>query len=162
MEYKSLDQIRGAADVRPDVAGAAPALMTKRQRLERWAELLDGQQGRWLRSIDGTEFGTRAERESKRADGSPLTVAFHDPALRAQGLRGDRVGDAIDFFGLSHREIHHLVCYCHYGRSISAAVVADNVRTLARHADAWTLPRAGTVVAGLSAAAAVVLAAAVL
>ena len=49
MEYKSLDEIRGDADVRPDVARAAPALMTKRQRLERWAELLDGQQGRWLR-----------------------------------------------------------------------------------------------------------------
>jgi hypothetical protein len=161
MEYKSLDEIRGDADVRPGVAQGTTATMSKRQRLERWAGLLDGQQGRWLRSIDGTEFGTRAERESKRADGSPLTVAFQDPVLRAQGLRGDRVGDAIDFFGLSHRELHHLVCYCHYGRSISAAVVADNVRTLARHADGWTLPRAGTILAGMSAAAAVVLAAAV-
>jgi predicted protein tyrosine phosphatase len=160
MEYKSLDQIEREADVRSGVT-QAPAL-SRRERLVRWAEALDRQQGRYLRSIDGTEFGTRRERHSKRADDSPLTVAFADPVLRAEGLRGDRVGDAVDFFGLSEHDVHRLVCYCHYGRAISAAVAADHVRAIARHADAFTLPRARTVIAGASALAALLLAAAVL
>ncbi len=160
MEYKSLDQIEGHADVRSSVEQART--MSKRERLERWAEALDRQNGRHLRSIDGTEFGTRRERAAKRADGSPLTVAFQDPVLRAAGLRGDRVGDAVAFFKLSDDEIHHVVCYCHHGRAIAAATAADRVRALARQADGWTLPRAGTVCAGVGAAAAAVLAAALL
>lgn len=160
MEYKSLDQIERDADVRSSVGQARK--MSRRERLERWAGALEQQKGRYLRSIDGTEFGTRSERHSKRADDSPLTVAFADAVLRAEGLRGDRVGDAVDFFGLSEHDVHRLVCYCHYGRAISAAVAADHVRAIARHADGLILPRAKTIVAGASALAAVLLAAAVL
>ena len=162
MEYKSLDQLERDADVRSSIGGWQGArTLSRRERLERWATLLERQRGRGLRTIDGTEFGTRRERQGKRADDSPLTVAFADPVLRDAGLRGDRVGDAVAFFGLSEHDVHHLVCYCHYGRMISAAVVADQVRAIARRADGWARVRAGAVFAGASAGAALLLTAVV-
>ena len=97
MKYKNLEQIAREADVRPAVG------MSRRERLERWASVLAQQPERRLCAIEGTEFGTRPERLAKRADDSPITVAFQDPVLRAAGLRGDRVGDAVDFFELSER-----------------------------------------------------------
>ena len=113
MKYRSLEQIAPDADVHPGTG------MSRRERLERWAELLEQQSERRLSTIEGIEFGDRREREAKRADNSPLTVACEDPILRAEGLRGDRVGDAVEFFDLSHGEVHRLVCYCHHGGTVS-------------------------------------------
>jgi hypothetical protein len=79
MKYQSLEQIALEADVHPGIG------MSRRERLERWAELLERQPNRRLSTIEGTEFGSRREREAKRADHSPLTVAFEDPVLRAGG-----------------------------------------------------------------------------
>lgn len=148
MKYRTLEQMEHEADVHP-----GPGL-SRRARLERWAELLERQPARRLSAIQGTEFGTRREREAKRADGSPLTVAFDDPVLRAAGLRGDGVGDAVDFFDLSHGEVHRLVCYCHYGLTVSAGTVATRLRALAREAEASTWSPQRMVVGGVSAAAA--------
>jgi hypothetical protein len=147
MKYQSLEQIALEADVRPGTG------MSRRERLERWVELLERQPNRRLSTIEGTEFGSRREREAKRADHSPLTVAFEDPMLRAAGLRGDRVGDAVGFFDLSHGEVHHLVCYCHHGRTVSPGTVAARVRMMARNEPA-TLSSRGMVIGGLSVAAA--------
>ena len=148
MEYKNLEQIAREADVHPALG------MSPRERLERWAELLAQQPERRLCAIEGTEFGTRRERRAKRAGDSPLTVAFEDPVLRAEGLRGDRVGDAVDFFNLSEGDVHHLVCYCHQGHTVSAGTVAARLRVMARRAEAPVWPARTVVVGGLSAAAA--------
>jgi hypothetical protein len=148
MKYRSLEQITLEADVHPGMG------MSRRERLERWAELLERQPHRRLSTIEGTEFGSRREREAKRSDHSPLTVAFEDPVLRAAGLRGDRVGDAVEFFDLSHREVHRLVCYCHYGRTVSPGTVAAGLRMMAQQNERATLSSRGMAVGGLSAAAA--------
>jgi hypothetical protein len=148
MKYRSLEQIALEADVHPGMG------MSRRERLERWIELLERQPNRCLSTIEGTEFGSRREREAKRADHSPLTVAFEDPVLRAAGLRGDRVGDAVEFFDLSHGEVHRLVCYCHHGRTVSPGTVAARVRMMARQNERATLSSRGMVLGGLSAAAA--------
>jgi hypothetical protein len=148
MKYQSLEQIALAADVHPGTG------MSRREHLERWAELLEQQPNRHLSAIEGTEFGSRRECEAKRADHSPLTVAFGDPVLRAQGLRGDRVGDAVEFFDLSHDEVHRLVCYCHYGRTVAAGAVAARVRMMARQDEPVTLSSRTIAIGGLSAAAA--------
>jgi hypothetical protein len=74
--------------------------------------------------------------------------------LRAEGLRGDRVGDAADFFELSEGDLHQLVCYCHYGHAVSAGAVAARLRVMARRAEARALPTRILLVGGLSAAAA--------
>jgi hypothetical protein len=148
MKYHTLEQIALEADVHPDLG------MSRRRRLERWAELLERQPNRRLSTIEGTEFGSRRERAAKRSDDSPLTVAFDDPVLQAAGLRGDRVGDAVEFFDLSQGDVHRLVCYCHYGRTVAAGVVAARVRMMARQDEPATLSSRGMVIGGLSAAAA--------
>ena len=148
MKYKNLEQIAREADVRSAVG------MSRRERLERWAELLAQQPDRRLSTIEGTEFGFRKARRAKRADHSPLTVAFQDPVLRAGGLRGDRVGDAVDFFELSEGDVHYLVCYCHFGQAVSAGAVAARLRMMARRAELPALPARYLVVGGLSAMAA--------
>jgi hypothetical protein len=147
MKYKNLEQIAREADVHP--AGG----MSRRERLERWAELLAQQPDRRLSTIDGTEFGFRQARRAKRADDSPLTVAFQDPVLRAEGLRGDRVGDALDFFELSEGDVHHLVCFCHYGQTVSAGAVAARVRVMARRVQLPAVSGRILLAGGLSAAA---------
>ena len=148
MKYQSLGQIALEADVHPGMG------MSRRERLERWVELLERQPNRRLSTIEGTEFGSRRERDAKRADHSPLTVAFEDLALRGEGLRGDRVGDAVEFFDLSHGEVHRLVCYCHHGRTVSPGTVAARVRMMAQQNGRATLSSRGMVLGGLSAAAA--------
>ena len=148
MKYKDLEQIAREADVHPTVG------MSQRERLERWAKLLAQQPERGLRAIEGTEFGTRRERRAKRADGSPISVAFEDPVLRAEGLRGDRVGDAVDFFELPERDVHHLICYCHHGHTVSASAVAALLRPMARRAEAPALRGRTVIAGGLSVAAA--------
>ena len=148
MKYQSLGQIALEADVHPGMG------MSRRERLERWVELLERQPHRRLSTIEGTEFGSRREREAKRADHSPLTVAFEDPMLRAAGLRGDRVGDAVGFFDLSHGEVHRLVCYCHHGRTVSPGTVAARVRMIAQRDEPATLASRGMVIGGLATGAA--------
>jgi hypothetical protein len=148
MKYQSLEQIALEADVHPGMG------MSRRERLERWVELLERQPNRRLSTIEGTEFGSRREREAKRADHSPLTVALEDPVLRGEGLRGDRVGDAVEFFDLSRGEVHRLVCYCHHGRTVSPGTVAARVRMMAQQNEPATLSSRGMVIGGLSTAAA--------
>jgi hypothetical protein len=148
MKYRSLEQIAPDADVHLGLG------MSRRERLERWAELLERQPDRPLCAIEGTEFGGRREREAKRADNSPLTVASEDPVLRAEGLRGDRVGDAVEFFDLREDQVHYLVCYCHHGQTVSPGTVAARLRMMARQNQRATVSSRGMVIGGLSAAAA--------
>ncbi|HEY0522635.1 MAG TPA: hypothetical protein VGD08_04545 [Stellaceae bacterium] len=127
MEYRTLAETKEVAAVHP-VDSRKP--LSKRERLERWADLLDDHGGS-LRSLYETEFAPRHKRRTMREDNSPLSVAFADPVLRGQGLQGDAYGDAIDFFGLSHGELHHILCYCHCGHMIRAGMIATRVREAA-------------------------------
>jgi hypothetical protein len=84
-------------------------------------------------------------------------VAYDDPLLRAAGLRGDTIGDAAEFFGLSHAQLHHLVCYCHHGLTMDPQATAAQVRGLTQRADACvdaitTLAAVGASFAALTAA----------
>ena len=90
MEYRTFDQLRRVADVH----AAEQRSMSRRERLERWAEVLEREPSRRLLSLGEIECKTKEERQVMRADNSPLTVAFHDPILRAEGLTSDRLGDA--------------------------------------------------------------------
>jgi hypothetical protein len=141
MQYRSMEQIASEADVL-----MAPGL-SRRDRLERWAEAL-ARQPAPLRTIPDVEYGPRQEREARRADRSPLTVAYEDPVLRAAGLRGDTIGDAAAFFGLSHGQLHDLVCWCHHGASMDRRATAAEVRALARRAGACTASITGPAVVG--------------
>jgi hypothetical protein len=127
MEHKPIADLSRVADVHP--VPLRP-VMSRRERLERWAEVLEREPMRLLKSLEEIEWRSSAERLDIRADGSPLTVAFEDPVLRAEGLASDRLGDASAFFGLSHPDQHFVLCSCVHGRSMTADQAASRVRGL--------------------------------
>lgn len=137
MQHKTLDEIRGVAEIRPGWLGTRP--LSKCERLERWAYALERQGGRRLKTLYQIEYLVRAERAALRADDSPLSVAFADARLRADGLTGDTVGEAIAFFGVSEMEMHRILCFCHHGETMSANAAAARVRAAAARA-AWNRP----------------------
>jgi hypothetical protein len=129
MEHKTLDEIRDVADILPSWLRARP--LSKRERLKRWVEALEREGRRRLNTLFEIECAPPAKRAALRADDSPLSVAFNDPRLRAEGLVGDTVGDAIAFFGISERELHDILCFCYHGERMAAEVAAVRVRVAA-------------------------------
>lgn len=124
MKHQRLDELQTVAEVRQ----LPPQAMTRSERLQRWAELLDRNPGRRLSTLNQTEYQPHAAREMMRCDGSPISVAFEDSVLRDAGMRGDSYGEARRFFELSDGELHDVVCYCHFGGSVNAATVASRIR----------------------------------
>jgi hypothetical protein len=114
-----------------DVGSVAPTRpLSRLERLQRWAEVLEAWPAEFLRPLRRVELYSPAERAQLRADQSPLSVAFADPLLRAEGLPGDRLGDGRGFFGLTERDLHALVCDCRYGGRMQPKDVARRVRAL--------------------------------
>ena len=130
MQHQDLDRIRGVKSLEP-MFGKTTKL-SRGERLTRWADQLDAQAGRPLRALEDVEYVSPAVRRDMRKEDSPLAVAYADPVLRADGLAGDRLGDAMDYFGLSERQAHWLLCDCHYGGRMTASEVAARVRDEAR------------------------------
>ena len=128
MRYTPLEQLKDHAAV-----GMAPAKpLSRTERLQRWASLLERDPDRELRTLSRLESYAPVERDLARSDDSPISVAYADPILRDEGLKGDRHGDAKTFFGLSSTDIHYLVCDCRYGRRTLAGEVARRIRLLLR------------------------------
>jgi len=129
MEHKSLDKLRDVADVLPNWMNNRP--LSKSERLKCWAQALDREGGRQLNTLFQVEYAPAEKRTVMRADDSLLTVAYDDPRLRAEGLAGDTIGDAMRFFGVSERQLHDIVCFCHHGPTISACTAAAQIRAAA-------------------------------
>lgn len=131
MEHKPVHQLRAVADV----AEIAPPIvstriMTRAERLAHWADLLEREPKRMLATLGDIEFQPYDTRPLLRADESALSVAFADPVLREQGLKGDRLGDVMEFFSLTEGDSHRLFCSCMYGRKMSAATAASAIRSV--------------------------------
>jgi len=127
MEHRTQDHLRQHAVIyEEDVV----VPMTREQRIERWAQLLEQDPGRQLATIGGTEYRPSAERAALRAPATPISVAFDDPVLRAEGMKDDTYGEARRFFSLSDHELHRVVCNCHHGTSVKASVAARIVRQM--------------------------------
>ncbi|QRM53745.1 hypothetical protein [Sinorhizobium sp. BG8] len=103
--------------------------MSRLERLERWAELLERNPHRLLSTLHQTEYQPAALRAAMRDDDTPISVAFEDPVLRAAGLEDDSYGSAKQFFELSDKQLHKVICYCHFGATVSAATAARYIRT---------------------------------
>ena len=93
--------------------------------------MLEREPSRRLLSLGEIECKTKEERQVMRSDNSPLTVAFHDPILRAEGLASDRLGDAISFFELTEGQAHRLLCSCMNGWSMLAGTTARRIHRIA-------------------------------
>src|SRR3954451_3741183 len=107
MKHTPASEISRMADVH--TAPPRPP-MTRVERLERWAEALDHEPDRVLTSIEEIEWKPERERGNMHAESSALTVAFEDSVLRAEGLAGDRLADAVTFFRLTDDEAHFALC----------------------------------------------------
>ena len=97
MKCKSLEQIALDADVHPAIG------MSRCERLERWAEPLEGQPERRLSAIEGTDFGGRRERGAKGTDNS--RSPWHS-RIRCCVLRGfGAIGSATRSSSLTFRRV---------------------------------------------------------
>lgn len=128
MERKTLDQVGRVAEVRID--HALTSELSRDQRLTRWAELLEAQPERRLNTLLGTEYQSWETRETMRVSGSPISVAYDDPVLRADGMKDDSYGEAKRYFSLSDQQLHEIVCYCHYGATMAAKTAAWRIRAM--------------------------------
>ena len=126
--------------------GAPP--MSKAERLNRWADSLELRKQLQLEATNDAALRTCDGWWSTQTERSPLTVAFEDWAFQAEGLRSDRVGDALAFFDLSESEMQRIIGSSYGSRTIPAAVAAERVRALARQAEATRVPHVGQLVAG--------------
>jgi hypothetical protein len=124
MEHRTSAELKGVADV------IHPQKLSKKERLERWALALEQRKGARLRTLRETEYRPAKEQSALRQENSPLTVAFEDPVLRSAGLANDTFGEVARFFGLSHWQLHEVVCNCHFGETVTAEAVAARVRRL--------------------------------
>jgi hypothetical protein len=125
MKHSTLDQFGEAVKVH-----SVGSLMSAQQRLERWADLLSREPQRLLNALEGTEFSSGEAQARMRCDNSPISVAFADTLLRADGLEDDSYGAARRFFGLSDEQLHDIVCYCHFGYTMHAGTVASRVHSI--------------------------------
>ena len=128
MKYERVDELGSKATIfssQKEVKG-----LSHRERIERWATLLEQHQGRLLPFMR-TEYLSCEARKALRAEDSPLALAFSDPILRDDGLSSDALGEAKTYFGLSERTAHRLLCDCHYSGNMTGKQVASRLRSAA-------------------------------
>ncbi|HEY1928109.1 MAG TPA: hypothetical protein VGG92_11650 [Caulobacteraceae bacterium] len=119
-------------DPKAVVALRTTATLSRRQRLERWANLLDREPDRRLTALTRVEFVAERHRAHMRDDNTPMSVAFADPVLKGAGLQGDTLGDAQSFFELTSNEAHRLLCDCYYFGQMDAGTVAHRLRAMSK------------------------------
>lgn len=142
MEHKHLDQLRSVADVQP-------RHLTRQERIQRWIDILERNPTRRLNSLGEIEYKPPAERALIREDNSPLTVAYEDPVLRADGLASDRLGDAMRYFELSDGQAHYALCSCLGGRTMESSSFAQRLRNTTGNAG-WQTAAGAWALAGLA------------
>lgn len=125
MKHQIPDEIMSTAELIPLLR--EPAQLNARERLELWAKALD-RHGGPLSALRRLEYLSSDELRAYRGGNTPLTIAYSDPTLRAAGLSGDSLGDAMDFFELNDRETHWLFCDCHYNGTMTGTVLARRIR----------------------------------
>lgn len=121
--------------------------MSRGERLERWATVLEQTGPATLMPFYEVEFLSNAASAPLRQPNSPLALAYQDPVLRRAGLDSDRYSESGKFFGLSRREAHRILCSCGYFGAMRASEVARRIRVVARPKKAWRWSPAGAVAA---------------
>lgn len=142
MEHKDLDTLRSVADVQPRP-------LTRQERLQRWISLLESDPTRRLNSLGEIEYKPPAERALVREDNSPLSIAYADPVLRADGLESDRLGDAMRYFEISDGQAHYALCSCLSGHTAESGSFARRLRN-STGSTAWHSAIGAWALAGLA------------
>lgn len=106
---------------------AAPT-MTRRDKLLRWGDLIRACP-HGLILFNNLEHMPPDVWDTIAHPHSAFALAANDPDLRAAGLKGEFVGDAVRFFELSRDEVHAFSCDC--GGAISNAQMAGRIDAMA-------------------------------
>lgn len=129
MKHQDPRELIGNAEAVPLADGLVR--MSRRERLERWADALATHGGQ-LNALRQIEYLRPAERRAYRGENTPLTVAFSDPVLREEGLKGETLGEAMDFFELNEIDAHTLFCDCHYHGTMTGSGLSARLRSYVR------------------------------
>jgi hypothetical protein len=132
MKHQIPDEIISTSELIPLIS--KPAKLSAAERVELWADALE-RHGGPLNALRRLEHLPPDELRAYRGGNTPLTVAFNDPSLRVAGLPGDSLGDAMDFFELSDRDAHRLLCDCHYSGTMTGAGLAKRLRYYAHRGE---------------------------
>ncbi|WP_426131151.1 hypothetical protein [Pararhizobium sp. PWRC1-1] len=125
MKHHETDQLQRLAKINHHYP---QQILSREDRIQRWVELLEREPHRLLSTLRETEFQPASLRASMRSDNTAITVGFNDPVLRAAGLENDTYGAAKRFFQMSDGQLHHIVCDCHFGTTVSAERTARYIR----------------------------------
>lgn len=126
MKHQAIEQLQGVAEVKQDLPRRT---LSRKERLQRWAELLNG--------ILTDAFDAARDRVS--ASESPRGHArrrFADlrrlrgSGPRTAGMENDSYGEARRFFELNDEQLHKVICYCHFGATVSASTAARHIRAM--------------------------------
>lgn len=118
--------------------GSARIEMSRVDRLKVWADALEKHSGD-LNALREIEYLRKSDLRAYCRPDTPMTVAYDQPKLRAAGLGGDTLGEAMDFFGMSNGDAHLLLCDCHYRGSMSGPGLAYRVRRYAQRIESGSL-----------------------
>lgn len=129
MKHQIPDDIIATSDLIALIDDSAK--LSRWERLDLWADALERHHGQ-LSALRRLEYLSPDELRNYRGANTPLTIAFDDPALRSAGLSGDSLGEAMDFFELTDRDAHRLLCDCHYHGAMTGSGVARRIRRHAR------------------------------
>ena len=144
MKHVSLDSLQSIAGVTAEPTRP----LTRAERLNRWADLLEQRGTEQLTTLIGTEHQPPTSRARMQAPNSALSVAFADPVLRADGLVDETYGAAKNFFAVTDWQLHDVICHCHYGATQSAIATSRRVRALASQWRPNIVERARRIFAG--------------
>jgi hypothetical protein len=125
---------------RPETKPVAAPVMTKKEKLTRWATLIR-QASLPVYLMSNLEYRSPDQLATIWHPNSPWAVAALDPELSAAGLKADlpspherypnqtSAAEAMRFFELSQEELHAFSCDC--GGAISNANMADRIERIA-------------------------------
>jgi hypothetical protein len=108
--------------------------VTKRQRLHRFADVIQSGPSRPLHLFINLEYRDAGEWKYLSHPGSPFALAAQDNVLYAAGLRSGSVGDAQRIFELSREELAEFSCV--RGGSINNNEMAERIERIAAHSAA--------------------------
>jgi hypothetical protein len=104
-------------------------LLTKRQRLQRFADVIRSRRSCRLHLFINLEYRDAGEWKYISHPASPFALAAQDNILYAAGLKGGSVGDALRFFELSRQELAEFSSVS--GGSINNNEMAERIERLA-------------------------------
>ncbi len=110
-------------------AASPVTIMTRAEKLERWAVLLE-KCDHYIVMASNIEYMDQCSRDRASWTYSPMSVAAADPVLSDAGLKGQTIKDVKDFFEITDEDVHAFSCNC--GGEQTGAQMAGRIRNIAK------------------------------